>query len=68
MSSLPCSRMPSHEVAEARPRRRAGGRQLLVEDDVVDGGQLLAADAFGHDMPKKPASKSDWCQAAWPRQ
>ena len=32
------------EVAEARPGRRAGRRQLLVEDHVVDARQPVAAD------------------------
>ena len=35
-----------HQVAEARPGRGAGGGQLVVEDDLVDGGQLVAADVL----------------------
>ena len=35
-----------HEVAEARARRRAGRGELVVEDDVEDGRQLVAAVAL----------------------
>ena len=40
-------RDPLHEVAEARARRRAGGGELLVEDDVEDRGQVVTAEAGG---------------------
>jgi hypothetical protein len=40
-------RDPLDEVPEARARRRAGGGELLVEDDVEDRGQVVAAEAGG---------------------
>jgi len=35
------------EVSEAGARRRAGGGELLVEDDVEDRWQVMAAEAGG---------------------
>ena len=40
-------RDPLHEISEARARRRAGGGELLVEDDVEDRGQVVTAEAGG---------------------
>jgi hypothetical protein len=40
-------RDPLDEVSEAGARRRAGGGELLVEDDVEDRGQVVAAETRG---------------------
>jgi hypothetical protein len=38
-------RDPLDEISEAGARRRAGCGELLVEDDVEDRGQVVAAEA-----------------------
>src|SRR5690606_15855580 len=50
------------EVADARTRRRTGGRELLVEDHVVDRGQTLTS---GLDGPRH-AEESRLVQRAVP--
>jgi len=40
-------RDPLDEISEAGPRRRAGGGELFVEDDVEDRGQIATAEAGG---------------------
>ncbi len=45
---------PLDQVAEARPRRRARGRHLLVEDHVEDGRQVLTAVARRPAQPEEP--------------
>src|SRR5262249_13796950 len=40
-------RDPLDEISEAGARRRAGDGELLVEDDVEDCGQIVAAEAGG---------------------
>ena len=42
-----------HEIAQARPRRRAGSRELLVEDHVEDGREVVAAE------PGRPAQAEE---------
>ncbi len=46
-------RDPLDEVPEARARRRAGGRELVVEDHVEDRGQVVAAVAGGPAQPEE---------------
>ena len=42
-----------HEVAEARPRRRARGRELVVEDDVEHRRQVVTAEARRPAQPEE---------------
>src|SRR5262249_58502590 len=43
-----------HEVAEAGPRRSARRRELLVQDHVEDGREIVAAVALRPAQPEEP--------------